>query len=246
MPDSADQTASAVASDEQEYRFNKFGSVGKAAGFLLASTGYMIRSAMRGLEGERTVSAAIADLSAPARVIYSIIFLTLLTVLIKAILKPAAALRVTASQAAYTVGSTTQTIDISAIKAVAPFETKGRGLFGRRNPQRSLAILAVGGSNLSAVPKGVRWKSINPVNPHYEDEMIDRDLVDQILSDTVETELPDDDFGNRMRRGVPATVTRQVAELKKANPDLKAIVIPLKGMPTNTEDELRETLPNWR
>ncbi len=77
MPDSADQTASTVASDGQEYRFNKFGSVGKAAGFLLASTGYMIRSAMRGLEGERTVSAAIADLSTPALAIYSIIFLTL-------------------------------------------------------------------------------------------------------------------------------------------------------------------------
>ena len=246
MPDSADQSASTVAPDGQEYRFNKFGSVGKAAGFFLVSAGYMIRTATRGVEGDLTVGNVLADLSTPALLIYGAVLAFQLTMLARAILKPAAVLRVTADQVTHTIGATTQTIALNAIKAVAPFEIKRRGFIGRRSPKRSLAILAAEGTNLSDVPGGVRWRSINPVSPHYEEQMIDRDLVDQILAETVESELPDDDFGQRMRSGVQATVTRQVAELKKANPNLKAIVIPLQGMPTQTEDELQESLPNWR
>ncbi len=245
MPDSADQTVSTVASGEQEYRFNKFGSVGKAAGFFIVTTGYIIRSVASGFEGGWNFSNLVDQVSPPAALLYAAVFLAMLAYLVITALRPANHLKVTPSEVVFSLGDRVQRMDIGDIIAVASFERDGPGFAGRRKPRRSIAVLTVGGAQLAKVPDGVNWKSINPEPRRVVSDVVDRDLVDQILADTIDSELPDDDFGEDMRSRVPRPVSRQVAGLKREHDGLKAMVIPLRGMPAETEDELRESLPNW-
>lgn len=245
MHDAADKTASSVAPVVREYRFNKFGSVGKAAGFFLVTTGYVIRSVLSGFEGERTLANVVRATPALAVLIYAAVILGLLGVLVMAMIKPANHLRVDEDEVIFTAGDRRARLAIGSIIAIAPFERKGRGIVGRRKPRRSIAILADDGTNLVPIPTGVRWKSVDPDWRQDDNDVLDSDLVDQILAETVESELPDDEFGDAVRRNVRVTPTRRIKQLKKNHPDLGALVVPLHGMPAETEDELRESLPGW-
>lgn len=232
----------AAATDQQHFRFNKYGSIGKSAGFLIVASGFIIRAVVRGYEGEFTFSNLVSQVTPFG----AILFLALLTfmgvMLVKAVLKPQNQVSLSADEITFHGAGKLQRVDRREILAVAAFSEEPRfAMPGRRAPLRSIVVFSDSGSNFGPIPKGVRWLSTGTVDGTGR-----RDLVEEILADSnVLAQFPDDEFGDSMREKLTASPAQRIKALKTARPGVKAMVIPMPGMPRETEDELRDALPNW-
>lgn len=228
MKEAAASTNSLVAPARREYRFNKLAGVTKTAGCLALVAAIMFWSVLSGVGEGENLSDVVRETPAGTALLYAAIALVFLGALLMAVMKPTKSLLVDGNEVVFASGDRQARLAIESIIAVAPFERKGRGIVGRRTPRRSIAILAREGTNLVDVPEGVRWKSINPI------ETLDDD-------DSVDIQLEEQDARQQLR----VKPAHRVNQLVRNNEALRAMIVPLHGMPSRTEDELRHSLPSW-
>ena len=144
--------------DQQEFRFNKFGSVGKAAGFLVVASGFVLRSVIRGYEGDLSFSNLISQISVLGAVLYTVLLVGLATALVRAVRKPESRLTLSADEIVFHGRGRPKRIDITSILAVAVLERPSKiPSIRRRPPNRTVVALSTSGKNLEPVPGDGRW-----------------------------------------------------------------------------------------
>lgn len=244
----------AAATDRRDFEFNKFGSIGRAAGFLLVATGFMVRAVVRDFEGPVTVSNVVAQISPLGLVLFTGLLVGFGTMLVRALLTPKTSVTVTKDEVVLRGAGPAKRIRLADINGVAVYEKPSRfSLPGRRakgSANRVIVVLSDSGKNLDPVPKGVKWLSNRRDSPEDGTATADPSgldaLVDEILADTeVLSQLPDDEFGSSMRAKLGGSPIARIKRMTAERPETRAMVIPLRGMPSDTEDHLRSTLPEW-
>lgn len=244
----------AAAADRRVFEFNKFGSIGRAAGFLLVTTGFMVRAIVRDFEGPATASNIVAQISPLGLVLFTGLLVGFGTVLVRALLTPKTSVTVTEDEVVLRGPGPAKRIKLVEICGVAAYDRPTRfSLPGRRakgTANRVIVVLSDGGRNLDPVPKGVQWLPSRRDKPDDGSTAADPSgldaLVDEILADTeVLSQLPDDEFGSSMRAKLGGSPSARIKRMTTERPETRAMIIPLRGMPYDTEEHLRATLPEW-
>lgn len=232
------------AADGREYTFNKFGTVGKAAGFLIVAVGFMVRSVVRDYDGERTLGGLVSEVTPLGMALFGAVVVGLATILIRAVRRPASKLVVDELDVVFRSDGPVQRIERSSLRAAATYTGRARGFIRKGKPPRYVVLFSEHGANLGPIPKGVNWVSLKPDGPR-------RNLVDEIMADVVERPdgeghtWPERERRGRARGGVAHSPAHRIEDLQHRHPGLQAMVVPLQGMPPDTEGELRDQIPNW-